>query len=239
MISYFERYKQGDYEQVWTELLALGSQVRHQPLYSEAQAVASMTMERVLHNLEVLIPRLQTLGYVFGFVPHPDEEVVEVEYPPVYVPPALNTGDRISRLENVVGFLPLSLRAFYEVIGGVNLLGKHPKWESYGLDPLLVLPLNDELVEECTAEYDEENACWYLAIAPDHYFKDGVGGDGNYEIALPNAAVDAPLLLEWHETTFVNYLRISLRWGGLPGLERSINPPLQDIAYLTEGLLPI
>jgi hypothetical protein len=58
---------------------------------------------------------------------------------------------------------------------------------------------------------------------------------------VPNAAVDAPLRNEWHETTFLNYLRIAFRWGGFPGFERYPDElrPVEAIAYLTEGLLPI
>jgi hypothetical protein len=242
MASYIQRYQQGDCEQVWDELLSLGNQVRHEPLFSEAQAVAYATMERVQKNLGVLIPRLQALGYIFGLVPPADEEAGEGESLPVYVSPSSNTRDLVNQLEQAVGPLPLSIRAFYEVVGGVNLMGKHPQWESYlsfGLDPLVVWSLDESLVEWCISEYHEESACWYLTIAPDSSFKEGVEGDGAYEIALPNAAVDAPLLWEWHNTTFVNYLRIALQWGGFPGFARTMLPPTKDLAYLTEGLLPI
>jgi hypothetical protein len=44
---------------------------------------------------------------------------------------------------------------------------------------------------------------------------------------------------EWHKTTFVNYLRITFRWGGFPGWERDSNPPHEAIARLTEGLISI
>jgi hypothetical protein len=51
--------------------------------------------------------------------------------------------------------------------------------------------------------------------------------------------------MEWHKTTFVNYLRITFRWAParvrkrFPGWERDSNPPHEAIARLTEGLLPI
>ncbi len=59
-----------------------------------------------------------------------------------------------------------------------------------------------------------------------------------YEIEVPCACADAPLLFERHETTFVNYLRMSLRWAGFPGWERMAVRPERDIATLTAGLLP-
>jgi len=43
---------------------------------------------------------------------------------------------------------------------------------------------------------------------------------------VPCRAFDALLLLEEHQTTFVNYLRVCLQWGGFPGLasEKRLSP---------------
>lgn len=67
MASFLERYQRGEYEQVWTELLALGEQVRSEPLHEDALAVARETMGRVRQNIEILIPRLEAIGYQFGY----------------------------------------------------------------------------------------------------------------------------------------------------------------------------
>jgi hypothetical protein len=56
----------GEYEQVWQELVALGEAVRKEPLYSDTLAVARAMIWRVRYNLELLISRLQTVGYRFG-----------------------------------------------------------------------------------------------------------------------------------------------------------------------------
>ncbi len=64
-------------------------------------------------------------------------------------------------------------------------------------------------------------------------------GGGPYAIALRGVVADAPLLYEWHDTTFVNYLRVGLRWAGLPGLERVTVLREPDLATLTADLLPI
>lgn len=58
-------------------------------------------------------------------------------------------------------------------------------------------------------------------------------------VVLPNGAADAPVEDEWHSTTFVNYLRIALRWSGFPGFERYRNCPITDLAFLAQGLRPI
>jgi hypothetical protein len=62
-----ERYLDGEDEQVWTELEALGAAVRAEPLYSDALTVARETMRRVRHTIETPIPQLESLGYTFGY----------------------------------------------------------------------------------------------------------------------------------------------------------------------------
>jgi len=55
MATYLERYLNGEYEQVWSELIALGEQVRQEPIYSDAYAVAEEAMRRVRVNIELLV----------------------------------------------------------------------------------------------------------------------------------------------------------------------------------------
>ena len=55
MSGFLERYRQGEYQEVWDELDALGAGVRERLVYSEALAVAHETMQRVRHNIEVVI----------------------------------------------------------------------------------------------------------------------------------------------------------------------------------------
>ncbi len=67
MGEWLERYRQGDCVQVWEELYAFGPAVRQGDVYPDAEAVALETMRRVCHNIEVVIPRLEELGYEFGY----------------------------------------------------------------------------------------------------------------------------------------------------------------------------
>lgn len=67
MTSFLERYQQGECGLVWADLQRLGAAIRHEPLWSEALAVARETMRRARFNIELLIPRLQAAGYVFGY----------------------------------------------------------------------------------------------------------------------------------------------------------------------------
>ena len=59
-----------------------------------------------------------------------------------------------------------------------------------------------------------------------------------YEEALPCKAFDAPLLLERHHTTFINYLRLCFQWGGFPGLEFDNRLSQRKPAFLTKDMLP-
>ncbi len=83
----------------------------------------------------------------------------------------------------------------------------------------------------------EDSSC-DLPIAPDEYHKYLYSGGCAYEVSLRGQA-DAPLLHEWHNTTFVGYLRECFQWGGFPGWARLERRPEEDLAFLTQGLPPI
>jgi len=59
------RYEAGACESVWAELTALGPAVREPQYFDEAWAVARETMRRARHNLTLIVPRLDALGYRF------------------------------------------------------------------------------------------------------------------------------------------------------------------------------
>ena len=85
--------------------------------------------------------------------------------------------------------------------------------------------------------YVSETGAFRIPIAPDDLHKENVSGGMWYHIEVPNDRDDPLLLAEWHETTFVEYLRICCRWGGFPGLERGGSDHMWPIARLAEGLL--
>jgi hypothetical protein len=59
------RYQAGEHEAVWADMLALGSRVREAPHFEDAWAVARETMRRARHNVELIIHRLDEIGYRF------------------------------------------------------------------------------------------------------------------------------------------------------------------------------
>ncbi|HEV2458218.1 MAG TPA: hypothetical protein VGS80_07615 [Ktedonobacterales bacterium] len=78
-----------------------------------------------------------------------------------------------------------------------------------------------------------------LLMSADPLHKYGISGGAPYQIMVPCRAADAPLADEPHSTTFVSYLRLCLRWGGLPGLGAYVKLPREDMAALTGDLLPV
>lgn len=242
MGQYLERYLAGECQPVWDELLAQGAAIREEPLASEAWAVAQETMRRVRHNIELLIPRLDWLGYCFG-------EVWDFEGPngtasdPIFLPPPPDTARALDKLEERVGGpLPLSLRAFYLEIGGVNFIGTYPAWRYFDIDPLYVSSLADAEGSSLDSEPEPRaDGLTELSLSPDSCMKYEVSGGDGYFLLVPNASIDGLFDDGRHNTTFVDYLRICFRSGGIPDLERVQHRKAiaMALAILRQDLLPI
>jgi hypothetical protein len=232
-MDYLERYQNGEHAQVWSELQALGARVRQEPYLGQAQAVAAETMRRVRRNCERLVDRLRGHGYVFGTFPDGTRRSYAAN--PLSPPSDEMQSDR-EELEDEAGPLPLSLAAFWQQVGAVDLVGMHPAWPD-GLDPLVVDPPEGAL----SFLFDEEDGAGqgqFAGLAPDDLHKDNVSGGDPYGVRLPNAAADFLFEYERHGLLFVPYLRLAiLQWGGLPGLEgRGI--AFEPLASLVAGLEP-
>jgi hypothetical protein len=231
-MNYLERYRGGDYVQVWNDLQALGPAVRREPYYAQAQAVAAETMRRVGRNCELLISRLQALGYVFGTFPDGTRRSYTVR------PLTASSEDMRAdweELEDEAGPLPLSLLAFWQEVGAVDLVGMHPAWPD-GLDPLVVDPPEGAL--SFLYEEEDEDEGWFAGLAPDDLHKDNTSGGDPYGVRLPDPSADFLFMYERHNLLFVPYLRLAiLQWGGFSGLDgRGIAfAPLSD---LVAGLEP-
>ncbi len=236
MTTWLERYRAGEREQVWAEMCACGALVREEPLFGAARAGARETMQRAKSNVERVVTRLRQIGYRFAF---PDE---------AYVPAGQEAQHQIAELEMRVGTLPLSLRAWYEIVGSVNLMGAYPGLDFYsdksGLvpdkypDPLVILPIEAAFDEYQNAARDDD-APFFLPLAPDKFHKENVSGGSPYGIEIPSLAIDAPLENERHHTTFVDYLQICFRWGGFPGWARYPERPDGILQNLARDLLPL
>jgi hypothetical protein len=201
---YLERYVAGEYERVWDELVALGAEVREEPLYSEALAVARETMRRVRHNIETLIPRLETMGYQFGYGWASGRDFLSGPPDPIFSPPPPNVAEILAELEAHAGVLPLSLRAFYEVVGSVNFVGQPPEaWTDWravpdDVDALYVCPA--EVALEDTETWQER----YDYLRKDEWDPPSTDeediGDTRAYFALPRECWLVPIAPdEWHK----------------------------------------
>lgn len=258
MPDFLDRYLRGEHEAVWKELTGLGEQVRTEPHYSDAWAVACETMRRARANVELLIPRLQEIGYQLGVWEDSrwiDNGWVRGLYPVddyagPHTLPSPDAAHQVRELENLIGTLPLSLRAWLEIVGDVDFRGFHPDWTFNYPDPLVVSGTagffdytRDQFAEwQQDPDYcGDETGHFLIEIAPDFYHKANVSGGSPYSFAVPNAAADAPLLEEPHQTTFVNYLRLCFQWGGFPGFAdcSPVKRPEEHLRSLCENLLPL
>jgi hypothetical protein len=233
-MNYLKRYLNGDHEQVWNDLLSLGFAVRHPPYFDQAQAVALETMRRVRRNCERIVNQLQAAGYLFGV--YPDGSRGYISDGPLILPSRQSQAD-ITTLENQVGPIPLSLLAFWRVVGAVDLVGMHPAWPSL-LDPLVVYPPEAALVDLEEWQDDGSSEAFEGSLAPDSMHKDNISGGEPYSVQLPDSCADFLLRYERHELYFVAYLRLAiLQWGGLPGLEQQ-RPPFPFLTNLLIKLEP-
>lgn len=221
----------------------MGSDLRSdEAKWAEADAVAHETMERVRANVECLIELLPATGYQFT----PASDTV------AYRPPVSGVGEQLAQLEEVVGVLPLALRAWYEVVGEVSLIGRHPAWDYEYNDALVVrAPIEYVLTEhdhwDANRGSEWDRGAFTIDLSPDYLHKANVSGGAPYSMSVPNESADGLLLWERHQTTFVNYLRICFQWAGLPGWDRGAlygwavppTPPPAELAELAHSLLPI
>jgi hypothetical protein len=202
------RYRAGDCIAVWRELCALGRGVRRPDVLGDAVDVALETMQRVRTGVERIHRRLVAQGYSF------------VDPEAAVLPAVADADQPIAQLERRVGPLPLSLGAFYTVLGAVDFRGLHPGWASPGeavLDPMVVDPADWVL------EYDEER--WYrhvyaLDFAPDRYHKENTSGGAPYALRAPCALADDVVEGEATRPTFVELLRRSLAFASRTGRAR-------------------
>jgi hypothetical protein len=75
-----------------------------------------------------------------------------------HLPPEPAVDFRLKRIEKLAGEMPLSLRAWYQTVGAVNLVGSHRELVPHGVecDPLFVAPL--QFVLDFGLAWDEDYA---------------------------------------------------------------------------------
>jgi hypothetical protein len=239
----FERYAAGDHDTVWAELVALGDAVRRDPHAADALAVAYETMRRVDLNVTTVVERLGAIGYRFGPPAGAAGRLLSLfrrdrDRPEkAHVPPGPGARAARLRIEKRTGPLPLSIRAFFEVVGSVDLTGQHrslaPVDGAVAEDPLVVHGVSDVWEQVDGADEGEADE---IILAPDDLHKAGTSGGDPYSMAVPDPRADGELLNEPHNLLFVAYLRLCFQFGGFPGFEGQIDRPA-EIDELAAGLM--
>jgi hypothetical protein len=236
-----DRYNRGEHEAVWRELRL--APALDASAYDEALTVARATMRRVAHNAGVIAGRLEKVGWHAlsgGLV----------------TAPAPGDSEVAASIEGFTGArLPPSLKAFWEIVGGIDFVWDYERGEPPTLlgvdvfveayDPLCVCAAHQcaYLIDEWRdrAEYgDHDNSePWPIDLAPDALHKANTSGGPPYGILVPFAGADPIFAEEPHELPFVDYLRLCFRFGGFPGLKWSAERDHVRalLAHLTEGLL--
>lgn len=237
-----DRYKAGEFEAVWRDIRALGD--IDGDLRAEVLAVAEEAMRRVARNADVLSERLHAAGWrpLFG----------QLRSPP-------SSGDvkMFEKVEAISGGpLPPTLRAFWTVVGGIDWVWNYDCGEPLPdlcadtpmdeMDPLCVHAASDigYLLEEWEAQRDQPDPDlvdpFRLELAPDHWHKANISGGAPYSIILPFFGADPEFAYERHNLPFLDYLRLSFRWAGFPGLDEYGDDPdvIRFVQEFGKGLEP-
>ncbi|MCE2994403.1 MAG: hypothetical protein ACK5RG_17850 [Cyclobacteriaceae bacterium] len=220
-MALLDQYLAGETEQVYSEIEKLGSKAFSNEYHEDVVAVVKETMRRVSYNLQIIHNTLQECNYQFY-------TSTESSWDIPLSPPIANVKNRLKEYEEKIrpfGSLPLSLKLFYEIVGGCNFGWDYTKvdnteWE--GLDPIQLAPL-DVLLQEQNSRYwiDEmkekidDGDVPSIELAADYLHKDDISGGPAYSIEITKSpTVDSRFLNEEHETTFIGYLRIIMQNGG-------------------------
>jgi hypothetical protein len=210
--------------------------------HEEAMSKLMQSMQASMKQMDQRMPQMNQMWSKIEDDRKANTTSSALKNPNVFEPPTKKTAADLRRFEKELGGpMPISLRSWYEHVGSVNLMGHHeklnPRDSAEAPDPLVVYPYRESL----EADYDDEleGEAIELALAPDDLHKANTSGGDPYSMKVPDPAADGMLLWEWHQTTFVDYLRQTFAWGGFPGWARSKAAPKKEIDYLKEGLLPI
>jgi hypothetical protein len=223
----YASYISGQTKQVYQDILALGQDAFSPTYLPDIDKVLTETFQRVAYNLAIIYAELKNISYLFKTeFKHNFERPLHKPLP--------DTDVLLSKLDKAVkpyGFVPLSLKYFYKIVGGVNFVWDYDTndelmWQL--ADPIQIASL-DAVVETVTDKYwheemqdimDEEDIS-YLELSADELHKDNISGAGPYSLEITRQpSVDGMFLNEPNDTTFINYLRIYFDNCGFPSIRR-------------------
>ena len=243
MTSLATRYESGEWAEVWAEIRQLGP-VPH-ARQTEVEDVARSTMKRAGIQIGRIVEVLLALGF------EPASSGI-----PVVTPPPCDVSERVAKLELLLGPLPAALKASMGEIGAVSLLGDCPAIGLYYHQPpparVSTMPPGSDYpdplwlpcVDQLESEWDErghdllELSTSSFEFAPDELHKANISGAA-HDIWLPDTHADPVLLgvVGRPSITVVEYLRLSVAWGGFPGYSFGLAPRPRALEQLTSSPL--
>jgi hypothetical protein len=214
-MTFYDRYINGETETVYADIYKLGQDAFLPDNFVDIEKVLTETFERVAFNLNIIYQELLTINYLF-------KTDFEFNFERPLIKPLPNTDYLLTKLDNSLkqfGFVPLSIKTFYKVVGACNFAWDYDTNEDFiwnCADPIQIISL-DDLVSEVTdkdylsdlKDYFDDDGFVALELSADYLHKDNISGGQAYSLKLSEKpSIDGQLLYEEHDTTFINYLRI-------------------------------
>jgi hypothetical protein len=226
-MTLYDRYISGQTEQVYQHILALEKEAFSPAYQNDIDQVLTELFNRVAYNLNIIYAELKTINYLFK---------TEFKYNferPLHkpLPETSVLLEKLDKAVNPFGFVPLSLKYFYEIVGGVNFVWDYDTNESFMwqlADPIQIASL-DAVVDTVTGKYWHkelreivaEEEIPYLELSADDLHKDNISGGPPYSLEITkHPSVDSLFINEPNNTTFIDYLRICIDNCGFPSIGR-------------------
>lgn len=153
-MTLYDKYINGETVQVYREIDALGQDAFVPANLADIEKVLTETFQRVAYNLEIIYKELKEINYLFRENPEHNFEK------PLHSPLA-DTDILLRQLDDAVkpfGYVPLSMKYFYKMAGGVNFVWDYETNEDFiwqMADPIQIASL-DAVVETVTDGYWQE-----------------------------------------------------------------------------------
>ncbi|WP_205942934.1 hypothetical protein [Pedobacter frigidisoli] len=129
-MTFYERYINGNTEEVYQEIYALKQDAFLPENLPEIEKVLTETFKRVAYNLDIIYKELKVFGYLFK-----PEPIYNFDKP--LHKPLPDTAILLEKLDHAVkpfGYVPLSMKFFYRIVGGVNFVWDYETNEDFMWD---------------------------------------------------------------------------------------------------------